>query len=531
MPRITRGLGRLAAILVVTLLIYLPIACGLKDAFINNKGFFTLEYIVDVLSRPSIQNAIRFTFTQALLSSFLATTIGSIAALSLLLIGFRGARMLRALSIVPFMAPPMVVVTGFTALYGVNGVLSTAIPWLRVLGEGFWAIIAAHVFYNIPLSLNFVYASLVSIPREIVDTAMVFSRGNLRILFRKIIIPYMAPAVLSAFTLTFIYCFTSFAIPLSLGGVRYSTLEVYIYYYYKILFDSHRAASIAFIQYLVLSTIVFLFTTLHGRIMAPPVGYQHYRMKIPSLVKKILLVYTGLVFAYLYAPLLVIPYYALLNPYTKEYSLAGFQRVLSMKYDPGLGVETSIVYLNTIYFALMTGLVSLVIASLLVFMGRELYDIFYVSLLAISPVTLSLGLVRSYGYFLPNPLLIVFAHTIAALPLVTRVLRIGFSRVAKIFIDVASVLGEHGVPLYMRVVMPLMKPSYLVALSLALVVSLGEFSATLFISTPSTTTLGIAVYRYRGVRDWQASAASATILLLATSAILFLLSRKMERWL
>ena len=237
-----------------------------------------------------------------------------------------------------------------------------------------------------------------------------------------------------------------------------------------------------------------------------------------------------MVFLYLYFPLLVIPYYALLNPYTSSFSLNGFSRVLSLSYDPGLGVVTGVIYINTFYYAFVTGVLAPLLASLLVFLGGEWVDTFFVSLLAVSPLTLSLGLVRTYG-FLPNPLLIIVSHTIASLPLVVRVLRVGVERVPRVFLEVARVLGERGLPLYARVFLPLMKPSYLVAISLSLVVSLGEFSATLFISTPSTTTLGIAVYRYRGVRDWRASAAAATILLSLTSIILLALSRRVERWL
>ena len=132
---------------------------------------------------------------------------------------------------------------------------------------------------------------------------------------------------------------------------------------------------------------------------------------------------------------------------------------------------------------------------------------------------------------MPPPILIILAHTYAAIPLVTRVLRIGFERIGRIYVDAARVLGEKGFTLYTRVIYPLMKPSYLVALSLALVVSLGEFGATFFLSTNKTITLAVAIYVYRGIRDWQASGATATLLLLLTSFILLSLSRKMERWL
>lgn len=521
----------LLALGLIAALIYVPVLYGLKDAFLNDKGQLTLENIITILSMPSIQHALRFTLTQALISSAIATAVGSLAAFSLLTLGFRGARTLRALSMVSFMAPPMVVVTGFTALFGSDGWVSRIIPYTQILGHGFWAIVAAHVFYNIPLSLNFVYSSLVSIPREIIDSVNVFSYGRLKHVFLKVVLPCVFPALASSFTLTFIYCFTSFAIPLSLGGVKYSTLEVYIYYYYKIMFDVNKAAAIAFLQYVILVAVVMAFVLYHGKTAAAPVGYSHYRLKIPGWVRKALILYTLIVFAYLYIPLLSVAYQALHNPYTGEYGVSGFSRVLSLGYDSGLGTTLARVYLNTFYYALMTGVLALTISSIIVYFGSKAVDTVYVSLLAISPLTLSLGLLRAYGAHLPNPALIIMAHTIAAIPLVVRVLRIGIERVGKTFVEAAHVLGEHGLPLYMRIIYPLMKPSYLVALSLALVVSLGEFGATFFISSGDTITLGVSIYLFRGVRDWQASGAAAAILLALTSAILLILSRRMERWL
>ncbi len=518
-------------LIIIAFLIYYPVICGLKDAFIDDNGRFTLKYILDIISRPNIINAIKFSFEQALLSSLLATVIGSIASLGLLVLGFRGAKTLRSLSIVPFMAPPMVVVVGFTSLFGEKGWITSIIPQLRFLGEGFWGIIAAHVFYNIPLSLNFTYSSLVSIPREIIDSINLYSSGKIKFVFRKIIIPYILPALLSSFTLTFIYCFTSFAIPLSIGGVKYSTLEVYIYYYYKLMMMPHKAAAIAFIQYLILLLVVFLFTFFHGRTYAPPIGYTHYKLSVPKSFRVLLYLFTILVFLYLYVPLFSIIYTALYNPYTGEIGLHGFYRILSLRYDPGLGTELAVVYFNTLYYALMTAFLSIVLCSIIVYFGSGVIDAVYVSLLAISPLTLSLGLLRAYSYYLPPPILIILAHTYAAIPLVTRVLRIGFERIGRVYVDAARVLGEKGFTLYTRVIYPLMKPSYLVALSLALVVSLGEFGATFFLSTNKTITLAVAIYVYRGVRDWQASGAAATLLLLLTSFILLSLSRKMERWL
>ena len=521
----------LLILVLITVMLYYPVLLGLCDAFISEERGFTLSNIQYILSRKSIQYAIKFTFVQAFTSSILSVLFGLIAAFSLLILGFRGANIYRALTIIPFMAPPMVVVMGFTALYGSRGILTSIYPGFIVFGEGFWAVIAAHVFYNIPLSLNMAYAALVSIPKYLIDSITVFSRGKLFFVFRKIIIPYILPALFSSFILTFIYCFTSFAIPLSLGGVKYSTLEVYIYYYYKIFIDKHRAAAIAFIQYLFLLVFVTLFIVLHGKTFTAPIGYRHYRLRVSRRFKIILSIYLALITFYLYSPLLSIAYYSFYNPLTKTYGLEGFYRIFNTAYDQALGIPTYFIYVNTFYYAFMVALLSMAISTIIVVSGSKITDILYVSILAISPLTIALGLVRAYGSILPNYMLIIIAHTLASLPLTTRVLRLGFSRISRNIIDAAKVLGCKGASLYLRVLIPLSKPSYLVAISLALVISLGEFSSTFFIHVPETTTLGVAIYKYRALRDWQASSASALILLILTGSILALLSRKMERWL
>ncbi len=518
-------------ILVITLVLYYPVVIGLSDAFFNDKGYFTLSNIQYVLSRKSIQYAIKFTFIQALLSSTLSVILGFMAAVSLLILGFRGANIYRSLTIIPFMAPPMVVVMGFTTLYGSHGLLTSIHPWFKVFGEGFWAVIAAHVFYNIPLALNMAYAALVSIPKDLIDSMTLFSRGRMIFILRRIITPYILPAIFSSFMLIFIYCFTSFAIPLSLGGVKYSTLEVYIYYYYKIYFDEHKAAAIAFIQYIFLLAFVALFVVLHGRTFTAPIGYRHYRLGFGRKTRILLAIYLAAITFYLYAPLVSIVYYSFYNPVTKAIRFEGFTRLFTTRYDPALGIPTHYIYINTLYYAFIVALLSMTLSTIVVIHGSRVTDVLYASILAISPLTIALGLVRAYGRVLENYMLIIIAHTIASLPLTTRVLRLGFSRIPREVVDAARVLGARGLTMYLRILLPLAKPSYLVALSLALVVSLGEFSSTFFIHIPETTTLGVAIYKYRALRLWTASSSAALILLLLTGSILVLLSRKMERWL
>jgi len=523
---------RIGAVSAIAIAIYLPVAYGLKDAFIGSNGHLTLKNIEYIISSPAIRHSLIFTFVQATLSSIISTSLGLLGALSLLSTGLKQVRLLRALSLLPFMAPSMVVVSGFTTLYASNGLISSHIPQAIILGQGFWAVIAAHVFYNIPLALNLAYSALVSVPRELIDSVNLFSGGRTLYTLRRIILPYSRNAVLSSFLLIFIYCFISFAIPLNLGGVRYSTLEVYIYSYYKFEFNTRYAASVALLQFLVLAGIALLLTSLHGRtIESAPAGGRHYKLPFKGWIRNLLLIYLGIIYAYLYLPLLTVYYAGIRNPLTGALDLTGVRRVLSLGYDPVLGTHISTVYLNTAYYASMTLVIALALGTFIVVFGSELADAVFVSLLAVSPLTLSLGLVRAFGPYIPQQFLIVLAHSVAALPLVTRILRIGYERVRREFIEIAHVLGERGYPLFARIIYPLMKPSYLVAASIAMVISLGEFSATLFMAGPQAITLSVAIYFFRGVRDWEAANVSAALLLTTAAAVLYALSRRVERWL
>ncbi len=524
--------GSLIVFVVIAVLIYLPIIFAFRDAFFTDTGIFTPKYLLDALTRENIRRSLVFTATQALISSSISVAIGSFIALGLSITRIRGEALIQAVSLLAFMAPPMIVVTGFIMLYGDYGYITRYIPWLGFLGHGFWSIIGAHVFYNIPLAMNLVYSSLISIPRELLDSMVIYSKGRLGYVARKVFLPYMVPAMISSFILIYIYCFTSFAIPLSLGGIRYSTLEVYIYRYYKLSFNTHIASSIAFIQYIILQVLVIglLLAYRKTRREMAPIGYFRYEISVSKPMKLVYRLVTYITLIYFILPLVIIPYSAFINPYTDRLNPGVFSEILDPGLDPGFGVTMGRIYLNTIYYASSTVLITIVLALLIIYYTPGIVDSMYISLLAISPLTLSLGLLRTYGLFLPPPVLIVFAHTIASLPLVVRILRLGFMRISEVYLNVARVFGEKGIPLVFRVILPLMKPSLILGIMFTVIISLGEFSATYFIATSQDASLSIAIYMFMGLRKWQESSATAMILLLITSIIIYSLYKRGARW-
>ena len=80
---------------------------------------FTLENL------RTTQQALLFTFYQAVLSTLLTLLLGLPSAVLFARYDFRGKPLLRALTAVPFMLPTVVVAASFNSLLGQNGLLST----------------------------------------------------------------------------------------------------------------------------------------------------------------------------------------------------------------------------------------------------------------------------------------------------------------------------------------------------------------------------------------------------------------------
>ncbi|MEB3825095.1 MAG: ABC transporter permease subunit [Desulfurococcales archaeon] len=508
----------IAGIILLSLLYFLPVIKGFSTALTSPS------LITSIIYKPVIRHSLIFTIEQAAISTLLSALIGIPAGLGIAFSSPNLSRSIRSLYLTVFMAPSMVVVMGFTSLYGRNGLLSTRIPALSILGKGFPSIIAAHTLYNAPLIAVMVYASIASIPREYWDLLLSTAKPLSYTVIKKILVPYIVPGVLSGSLLTFIYCFMSFAIPLNLGGPQYSTLEVNIYMYYKILQDEGTASAIALIQYIILLTLIWLSLEATASASYAPVT--------PSAAEGVSwsgrALFTGFSIAlliYTCTPIIGALYYSFYNPLNHSFTLEFYRHILSSAYDARLGIPPFRVILNTLYFAFMTILLSLALSTLLSVGWKRINEVLVLSLLAVSPVTLGLGLLRSLPPYLPVWTGIVLAHTFAALPLSLRTVRIGLERVSWRFVEAGLSYGETPIGVLFRVSIPIALHSYILAAAFAAAVSFGEFGATLFLRTIDTTTLAVAIYQYRSLRMFGEAYAASGILLLFTFTSLYIIAR------
>jgi len=487
-----------------------------------------------------------FTFWQAALSTLLTLLLALPGAFIYARYEFRGKRLLRAVSSVPFVLPTMVTAAAFRALLGSNGLIN---HWLmelfRVqappiqLEQTVAFFLLAHVFYNYTLVLRIVGEYWSRIDARTGEAAALLGANPYQVFFR-ITLPLLTPAVISSALLVFIFCFTSFGIVLLLGGPGQATIEVEIYRQAVNLFNLPMAASLSLLQILINFMLMWFYVRI-GR--KSPLSF--FADTLPLRTKKaqkpgeklFLAANLAAMLLLLITPLiaLVVASFSAQGGFSIHYYLALFTHQSSSVFS----LPASQAIFNSLLFALATTILALLIGisattalAAPTLPCRSLLETLILLPLATSAVTMGFAFIVSLNrppLDLRDSIAIVpLAHTLVAFPFVVRCLLPALRSIPHALRESAAMLGASPGRIWYRVDLPLTARAIAVSAVFAFSVSMGEFGATSFIARPYTPTMPVAIFRYLsqpGDLNYGQAMAMSSILMLVTITAFIALER------
>ncbi|MEA2022676.1 MAG: ABC transporter permease subunit, partial [Actinomycetota bacterium] len=216
------------------------------------NGRFATSAFVEIVTDPAMRSVAWFTLWQAVLSTVLTVVLGLPAAYVFARYRFPGRSLFRSLTLVPFVLPTLVVGVAFLAVLGPGSPLGID------LRGTIWAILIAHVFYNLAIVIRGVGVLWEQIDPHIEDAARSLGAGRLRV-FREVTLPLLRPAILSSAALVFLFSFTSFGVILVLGDLHHSTLEVEIWRQATAFLRLDLASALAVLQLVGVTVILLLY--------------------------------------------------------------------------------------------------------------------------------------------------------------------------------------------------------------------------------------------------------------------------------
>jgi thiamine transport system permease protein len=461
-------------------------------------------------------------------------------------------RFLRSLSALPFALPPILVVLGFVLFFGnsgwLNRILAALGGWgpLRILYRP-EAIILAHGFYNFPLVLRLAGDSMEGGRRAYLPAAASLGASPLGAV--PVLLPLFLPGIISAALLVFLYCFTSFAVVLVLGGgPGTSTLAVEIYRYARISLDYGAAGTLALFETAVILVVFLLYLFFEGRLDRINLTADKNRVMAGrgDPIHYLALGLYGLVMVFVaLGPVVSIPLESLLQRATRA-GQRGFSlywwRLSGEGVLPALG--------RSLILAFSSASLSCVLAILAGGAGiaadrrqgrrrrwdkrqgrrrgRESLPALLVKIAAVSPL-ISSGIVLGLGWLIlygrdnsRSFLAVMVIHAVAALPFAFHSVSRGLKGLAPNVMGAGTVFGAGPFARIFTLALPLASGRLRSAWAFAATISLGELNAIMMLGM-DWETLPLFIYRAAGAYRYGAACVAGTLLILCC-LFLFLLS-------
>ncbi len=221
-----------------------------------------------------------FTLYVALASSALATIAGAIMAYLI----WRLPDSLRPAATVykiPLILPHIAVAFIILVLFSQSGLLASIghalglverpadFPALLFAGNGL-GLIAAYAFKGLGFVILLAYSMLARLDRRLITAARMLGAGK-TVVFRRIALPHMAPALHSSFIILFLYAFGGFDIPYLLSESNPGMLSILTYNLYFKRDLSHRPEAMAalVLMFLFSTFFVYLYVRIAKRLKGP----------------------------------------------------------------------------------------------------------------------------------------------------------------------------------------------------------------------------------------------------------------------
>ena len=554
---ITFGLLWLLPLVFLGIFYFFPLGSILQTSFERADSGIAAPFI-EAIQLEFVRQVLWFTIWQAALSTLLTLAVGLPGAYLFARYEFRGKSLLQALSTVPFVIPTVVVAAAFYALLGSRGWLNLAA--MRIFGfnaapinltNTIYAILLAHIFYNTTIVLRMVGDFWSHIDPRLNQAARTLGANRTKTFF-KVTLPLIGPAITAAALLVFIFDFTSFGVILILGGPKFATLEVEIFYQTISLFNLPLAAVLALLQLGCTLAMTIIYTRLSRR-LTRPLQLRSRRFTQKRLTTWRSRLFASVVIITLFV-ILITPLLALAMRSFARFEPERGQRVVespgfTVDFYRGLSINrrSSLFYVPpttaigiSLAYAAVTVILALAIGvpaawALTRYSGLSLnrfLDPLLMLPLGTSAVTLGLGFIVALNRppfdLRASPILVPIAHTLVAFPFVVRSLTPALRSIQPRLRQAAATLGASPRHVLRTVDLPLVGRALIVAATFAFTISLGEFGATALISRPEYPTIPLVIYRLisqPGAINYGQAMALSTILMVVVTVGLIAIER------
>jgi sulfate transport system permease protein len=231
----------------LSLIVLIPIAAVVAHSFDGGAGAFW-----DAITDPQSVAALKLTFVASLIVVAINAVTGTALAWVLVRDRFRGKSAINAIVDLPFALPTIVAGLTLLAVYGPKSPFGVNIAFSRT------AVVVALLFVTLPFVVRAVQPVLLELDRDMEEAAASLGASPFTI-FRRIVLPNLAPAILSGAALSFGKAVGEFgSVVLISGNIPFHTEVSSVYIFGQIESDGVSQAAAVSVVLLALSLVILV---------------------------------------------------------------------------------------------------------------------------------------------------------------------------------------------------------------------------------------------------------------------------------
>ncbi len=246
-------LFRGAVVMWLSLIVLIPLALLSVRAFDDGLGAFW-----DAVSAPGSVQALKLTLLTSLGVVIVNVIVGTIIAWVLVRDKFPGKNILNSIIDLPFALPTIVAGLTLLTLYGGNGPTPVDIAFTTA------GIVLALLFVTLPFVVRAVQPTLLELDTDMEEAAASLGAGRLTV-FRRIVLPNLAPAIFAGAALAFARAVGEFGSVVLIAGTAPDQQTAPIYIFTLIEYGNEVGAAAVSVVLLVISLGILLLIGFLGR--------------------------------------------------------------------------------------------------------------------------------------------------------------------------------------------------------------------------------------------------------------------------
>lgn len=521
--------------LIFGLLFYYPVLTFIIKPLLSTQPEVITETASKLLSSEKFRNTLIISIIQASLSALLSIIFAFPIAYISSRYSFALSKLLRAVSIIPFVLPSIIVIVAMISMYGRAGLLNRLLGTEYRMLYGLGGIILSHVFYNLSIAYRFLEDGWNNIDLRYRQISKSLGEGKFKFI-QRVLLPEMLPYILSSFVIVFIYSFLSFAIVLVFGGFKYSTIEVELYNAFSLDttgITTSIYASIQTIITLILIASLVAISNVKKRIRTKIVHMKALPLKYCSMGKKVLIQFPVIVvLLFILLPLLSL--FVLSFEDKGAFTLSNYINLFSPERVFMVKIDVFQVLLQSLSISIPCAVLTLILSLLvtLIIKGKQtnLLEVYMLIPIGISTVSLSYGIFYIFRDTFSPIVIIILIHSILAFPIGLRLLKSYVDRLPDLLIFISRSLGASRFYTFKTIEVPMYAKGIANLLSYSVAISLSELTAVFVIGKGGIQTIPIAIYKYINNYQFGQALSLSSLYIVLLFVIFLLIDRSIIRY-